>query len=115
MSLLEEAYEPCKMIDIKRVSDGAGGFETTYVDGVEFNAAIRRDSSTLGKIAEKQGVTDLYTITTKKSIVLRHPDILKRLSDGKIFKVTANGDDNRTPASASLNMRQVSAEEWSVN
>jgi hypothetical protein len=37
-----------------------------------------------------------------------------RNSDGKIFRITSDGDDNHTPKSATLDMRQVSAEEWSL-
>ena len=40
--------------------------------------------------------------------------MFKRLSDGKIFRVTSDGDDKYTPSSANLNMRQVSCEEWEL-
>ena len=63
------------------------------------------------RIAEKQGVTALYTITTRKNVNLQYHDILKRSRDGKLFRVTSDGDDKATPGSAGLNMRQVSAEE----
>jgi hypothetical protein len=57
-------------------------------------------------------VTGLYTIITEKNINLQYHDVVKRLRDEKIFRVTSDGDDKRTPASAGLNMRNVSAEEW---
>ena len=41
--------------------------------------------------------------------------MVRRASDGKIFRVTSDGDDKRTPRSAALNMRNVSAEEWIPN
>ena len=63
------------------------------------------------RIAEKQGVTALYTITTRKNINLQYHEIIKRVRDGKLFRITSDGDDNATPGSAGLNMRQVSAEE----
>ena len=43
--------------------------------------------------------------------MLSYNDIFKRKSDGKIFRVTSDGDDKYTPDSAILNMRQVTAEE----
>jgi hypothetical protein len=64
------------------------------------------------RIAEAQGVKSLYTITTTKNVNLQFHDVFKRVSDNKIFRVTSDGDDNKTPASASLNMRQVTAEEF---
>lgn len=92
--------------------DGYGGFKPQWVDGAQFDAAITLDTSMQSRIAEQQGVTALYTVTTKKTINLQYHDAFKRLSDGKIFRVTSDGDDKATPTSASLNMRQVSAEEY---
>ncbi len=45
---------------------------------------------------------------------LEYHEVFKRLRDGKFFRVTSDGDDKHTPASASLNMRQVTAEEWEL-
>jgi hypothetical protein len=114
MSLLEEAMVDCVMQDKITLSDGYGGYITRYIDGAEFKAAIVRDSSLQARIAEKDGVKDIYTITTDKSLNLDFHDVLKRVSDGKILRVTTNSTDRATPDSATLNMRQVSAEEWSI-
>ena len=114
MSLLSEAMTACTMIDKKTVADGYGGYVIEWTDGAPFDAAIVMDSSMQAKIAEKQGVTSLYTITTTKALNLQYHDVFRREEDGKIFRVTSNGDDKKTPVSATLNMRQVSAEEWSL-
>lgn len=114
MSLLSEAMENCTMIDKRTVSDGYGGYTTEYVDGAPFMAACVLDSSMQARIAEKQGVTALYTVTTNKAINLQYHDVFRRESDKKIFRVTSDGDDKRTPTNAGLDMRQVSAEEWSL-
>lgn len=115
MSLLSEAMESCTMLDKKTVADGYGGYTTTYEEGAEFKAAIVLDTSMQARIAEQQGVKALYTITTEKAMNLQYHDVFKRNKDDKIFRVTSDGDDKRTPASASLNMRQVSGEEWALN
>jgi len=112
MSLLEEAMENCVMIDKTTQPDGYGGVITTWTEGAEFIAAIVFDTSMEARIGEQQGVTNLYTVTTKKNMNLQYHDVFKRLSDDKIFRVTSDGDDKRTPNSASLNMRQVTAEEF---
>lgn len=114
MSLLSEAMENCIMLDKRTVADGYGGYITTWVEGASFQAAVTFDTSMEARIAEKQGVTSLYTVTTNKAITLEYHDVFKRVSDGKILRVTSDGDDRFTPASANLNMRQVSAEEWSL-
>ncbi len=114
MSLLNEQMETCTLIEIRRVKDGYGGYDEAYYDGIDFKAAIVLDSSLQAEIAKKEGVTGLYTITTDKALTLRFHDLLRRESDGKVFRVTSNGDDKKTPDSATLNMRQVRAEEWSL-
>ena len=114
MSLIDEFKSPVCFLEKKRVPDGEGGFVTTWQEGAKFSAAIAFDTSIEARAAEKQGVTSIYTIVTEKSVVLEYHDVLKRLFDGKIFRVTSDGDDKYTPASSALDMRQVTAEEWSL-
>lgn len=114
MSLLSEAMENCIMLDKVTTPDGYGGITTSWRDGAPFTAAIVYNNSMNARVANVQGVTSLYTVTTAKNVNLQYHDVFRRESDGKIFRVTSDGDDNRTPASASLNMRNVSAEEYEV-
>ena len=112
MSLLDNAMTPCVMMDRTTASDGAGGYIPICVEGAEFDAAITFDTSIQARVGEVQGVKSLYTVTTRKSMNLQGRDIFKRLEDDKVFRVTSDGDDNKTPPSARLNMRQVTAEEY---
>lgn len=114
MSLLNKAMEECTILDKRTTADGRGGFETSWIDGAQFYAAIVFDSSMEARRAEAQGVTALYTITTNKNVNLQYHDVVRRGSDQKIFRVTSDGDDKHTPNGAGLNMRQVSAEEWEL-
>ena len=114
MSLLTQAMEDVVMLEKKRVPDGEGGFTTDWVDGVQFKAAISFDSSMQARTAEKQGVTSLYTITTPKNANLQYHDVLRRVRDGKVFRVTSDGDDVITPEGASFQFGQVTAEEWII-
>lgn len=114
MSLLSAAYEPCVIINRAIVPDGQGGVVTTWTDGATIQAAIVLDNSMQAQIGAVEGVTAVYTITTERGINLQYHEVLRRVSDGKIFRVTSDGDDKKTPTSATLNMRQVSAEEWSL-
>lgn len=117
MSLLDEYMSMtggCVLLDKRTVSDGLGGYTVTYTEGAEFDAAITLDTSMQARTAEKQGVTALYTVTTSKAMNLQYHDIFKRKSDNKIFRVTSDGDDKHTPPSATLDMRQVSAEEYTL-
>lgn len=114
MSLLNEMRTECVIMDKKSRPDGEGGIFKEWAEGAKFMAAITLDTSIEARAAEKQGVTGIYTVTTEKGITLEYHDVFKRLYDEKIFRVTSDGDDKYTPASAALNMRQVTAEEWSL-
>lgn len=112
MSLLDEAMESCILLDKVTTADGYGGYRTEYRDGAVFSAAIVFDTSMQARTGEKAGVTSLYTVTTRRALTLQYHDIFRRERDGKIFRVTSDGDDKYTPASAGLDMRQVTAEEF---
>lgn len=114
MSLLSDAMTTCVILNKQTEADGYGGYITTWTDGAEFKAAIVLDSSMEARIGEKQGVTALYTVTTSRALNLQYHDVFRRVEDGKIFRVTSDGDDKKTPKSAGLDMRQVSAEEWEL-
>lgn len=111
MSLLSDAMEACVMLDRQTTLDEYGGFINTWVDGAGFQAAIVFDTSIQARAAEAQGVHSLYTVTTARNVVLQYRDMFRRSRDGKLFRVTSDGDDKFTPPSATLDMRQVTAEE----
>lgn len=112
MSLLTEAMEDCVFLTKTKVADGYGGYTDTYAEGVGFKAAITFDTSMESRSAEKSGVTSLYTVTTSRAMTLEYHDVFRRTRDKKIFRVTSDGDDKYTPQSATLDMRQVTAEEF---
>ena len=114
MSLVDNAMEKSYIIDKITAPDGRGGITTAYKDGAEIKVAYSFNTSTEARVAEQAGATNRFTLTTRRSINLQYHDIVKRDRDGKIFRVTSDGDDNYAPSSSSLDMRQVEAEEWSL-
>ena len=113
MSLLTQAMEDVVLMEKRREPDGESGFlPTVWVDGAPFKAAITFNSSIEARTAEKQGVTSRYTVTAPLNAKLEYHDVIRRLRDGKIFRITSDGDDVQTPASASFQFLQVEAEEW---
>ena len=115
MSLIDAFKEPCVVMNKAKVPDGEGGFTTAWQEGAGFDAAIVKDTSLEARIAEKDGLTNTYTVTTSANAALEFHDVFKRKSDGQVFRVTSNGDDKRTPPVASFEFEQVSAEEWSLS
>lgn len=112
MSLIDTMKVACTMIDKTTVADGQGGTTQAWVDGAKFDAAIIKDSSMQARMAEKQGVTEVYTVTVGKNVQLDFHDVFRRDSDGAVFRVTSNITDSRTPKVASFQFGQVTAEKW---
>lgn len=115
MSLVDNAMEKSNIMDKTTSPDGYGGYKEVYTPGAEIMVAYSLDTSTQARVAQQQGISNRYTLTTRKSVVLKFPDIVKRARDGKLFKVTSDGNDNAPPNTSTLDIRQVEAEEWSLS
>lgn len=114
MSLIDVYKEDCVMMDKVTVEDDYGGFTPTWQEGARFKAAIVKDNTLSARVAEKQGVTEIYTITVDKGLSLNFHDVVKRVSDGATFRVTSNIHESETPSVASFQIGQVTAERWSI-
>lgn len=112
MSLLLSSMEPFVMLDKISAPDGYGGFVREWTEGAQFDAAVVLDSSTAARVGAVHGLTAVYTVTTPRAVKLKRYEVFKRLSDGKIFRATSDGDDKKTPKTAPLDMCQVNAEEY---
>ena len=114
MSLLYDAFEDFTIMDKSTVPDGYGGTKKDWTEGMVIKGAMTYNGSTQSKIAESMGAIGAYTFTVRKNVLLDFHDVLKRVKDGKIFRLVNDSDDMKTPDSATLDMRQYSAEEWSL-
>lgn len=114
MMLYEQMMDDCMFLEKKRVPDGLGGWKTEWVDGASFKAAIKKDNTLQARQAEKDGLTEVYTITVAREVPLDFHDVIKRLEDGQIFRVTSKPKDNQSPEFSTINFGQVSAETWAL-
>lgn len=112
--LYEAMMTPCRFMEKVRTSDGMGGWTTAWTEGEQFEAAFLKDNSTQAELAEKQGVTETYTITVFRQVPLDFHDVVKRLSDGATFRVTSNKKDNESPTFSAIDFGQVKAERWTL-
>lgn len=115
MSLIDEMMEEFVLMTKVKESDGEGGFNVSWSEGASFKGIATLDTSMRTRIAEAEGFTNTYTFTTAKNVELDFYEVVKRKRDGKIFRITSDGSDNSTPESASLDMRQYSAEKWRLS
>jgi head-tail adaptor len=114
MSLMDDYVASCVKLVRESTADGEGGFSTVWKDGNSFQAVITLNSSAEVTKAEKKSEASTYIVTVTRSLDLNYHDVFKRLTDGKVFRVTSDGTDKKTPERATLDMRQVTAEEWEL-
>ena len=112
--MITDFFDCLVMIDRKSLPDGYGGFEMQYVEGAEFKGGITTENSTQARIAEKEGVTALYTVTVLPNIPLNYGDIIKRKNDNKYFKVVSDPNDMQTPKVSNMKFKQAQAELWTM-
>lgn len=110
--LIDSMMESCVFMVQKRIPDGSGGQKTTWTEGEPLRAAIVRDTSTEARIAEAAGTVEMYTVTVSRSVHLKFHAVIKRLSDGKTFRITSDNAEVRTPACTALDIAQSTAEAW---
>lgn len=114
MSLLDEAMEAFTILNKAVIDDGYGGVITTWSEGATIQGALVYNTSSQQQIAQELGSTSSYRFTVRKALALDYHTVIQRKSDGNVFRLTSNSDDNKTPGSAGLNMRQYTAEEFKL-
>ena len=112
MTLIESMMEDCVFLNKVKVDDPGGGYKDDYQDGVTFKAAVIKNSSNEAQIAEKSGISEIFTIVTDKSMTLEFHDVLRRVSDGEIFRVTSRAVDSKAPTASTVPIAKVTAERW---
>lgn len=113
-TLLDSMAESFVMLDRRTVQTPTGGYASVWQDGVTFQAVIRKDSTMQARVAEKQGVTELYTIVVQKGFPLNFHDVIRRAKDGLTYRVTSNIADNEAPEKSSIKVGAVTAERWDI-
>lgn len=114
MSLIDDFKVPCTLLEKTRVPDGEGGWVVSWRDGMPFEAAIVLNTSNEARVAEREGMTSIFTVTTERNMGLDFHDVFRRETDGDTFRVTSDSQDVQTPDRASFQFAQVTAEKWSL-
>lgn len=112
--LYERMFEPFVFLEKRHVPDGEGGFVESYENGYEFEGTAVLDTTLQARIAEKDGLYNVYTVYTRKKVRLAFGDIVKRVSDGMALRITSNGYEKTTPAGSAIDLNAASAERWEL-
>ena len=109
--LIDDFKEKCKLMEKQTVSDGAGGFETKYVESIEFECAIVTSATVSQRVAEKTLGKASFQLTVPLDLNLDYHDIIKR-EDGTFIRCTSESEHVKTPKGSSFQFRQVTGEQY---
>ena len=112
MNLIDVAKKDFVVMNKLQVDDDYGSVQRVWTEGATIKGIMAYDSSTQMKVALAMGAKSEYNFIVAQNINLDYHTVLKRKSDGKIFRLTSNSDDLESPTGSPLNQRQYSAEEW---
>lgn len=111
MSLLEDFARKCVLMEKTRQPDGEGGWlPTVWAEGAEFVNYQALDTSMEARIAEKQGVTSVYSVLVDTAVPIEYGDYFKDLGTGLTYRVTSGPAEKQTPKSASFSLKYFTAE-----
>lgn len=105
-----EHSEQAVLLEKTRVSDGMGGYVTSWTESLEFQALITLDSSVEARLAEKSGVLDNYTVYVEKTLPIESSDYFKRKSDDAVFRITSSPDEQATPDMSGMDFKVFTAQ-----
>lgn len=108
--LLGSVAKKCILMERMRISDGESGYITTWTEGVEFNNYQGLDTSMEARIAEKEGVTSVYSALVDKALPIEYGDYFKDLESGKTYRVTSEPDEKQAPKISTMNLKYFTAE-----
>lgn len=114
MSLLDDFARPCVLMEKTRTPDGAGGYIVSWTEGAEFQNYQALDTSLEARIAEKQGVTSVYSALVLKDLPIEYNDAFKDASTGLTYRVTSNPDEKQAPKSSTFDLKYFTAERWNL-
>jgi hypothetical protein len=112
MNMLFEMGEECCYMNHLRIDDEVGSSVETWSEGSKFIATIAKNSTTEAVVAERQGISEIFTVVVRKGVNLDYHDVFKRLSDGQMFRVTSWTKDSEAPIRSTVQIAKVTAERW---
>lgn len=114
--LIDDFMETFTELTPIQTSDGEGGTVTTWMEGDKFLGAAVKGSMPEMVAAERAGEAPEYTLTISATtlVKLAYHDVVKRDSDGMIFRMTSSTSDSRPPKCATFDFLQVRCEAWQL-
>lgn len=110
MTLLESRMRDFCILDKTSTPDGYGGVSVVYKDGAPFKAAAIVLQSNELEIAYQSGTKRIYAVFFKPTVGLEYNMRVKRMEDGKVFRITATPETAQTAPFSALNLLRTTME-----
>lgn len=111
---MRDFYEALCVMNWISQPDGGGGFVWDWQDGATFSGGIVLNSTTQMQIAQQTGTKAVYTLTTSVRMPFEAGDVVKRMRDDALFKITSDPEDMKTPSISDISGWQVTMERVTV-
>lgn len=109
--LLDSVGTKYVLMEKKRMPDGEGGWlPTQWTEGAQFENYQALDTSMEARIAEKEGVTSVFSGLVKKDLPIQYGDYFKNTETGVVYRVTSDPDEKKAPKISSLDLKFFTAE-----
>lgn len=106
----KDFYEDAQIIDYVSKEDGLGGVRWEQIPGARIKAGFFVNNSTEAVLAGRLGNKAIFTVQTDANVELEQNDVIQRKSDGRMYRITSNAFDMTTPAVATDQYRECTAE-----
>lgn len=111
MTLLESRMRPFCILDKTTAPDGMGGTTVIYRDGAPFEAATTMLQSQELEVAYQSGQKRIYAIFFKPTVGLEHNMRVKRVENGRVYRITATPEPCQTAPFSALQLLRTTMEE----
>lgn len=112
MSLVKQRETEFVVINETLIPDGYGANKSTYTEGIHFFGAMVQTNANQVRAGNQQAEIAVYSLITPRNVRLDYHDKIKRLADGRTFRLTSHNGNEYTPETAGLDMRVCTAEDW---
>lgn len=114
MSLLEQQAQDFVILTKTSAPDEQFGRETTWTAGAAFSGTLGYIKASEMTTAQQEQNARLYGLYVGKEINLQYHQVIRRVADNEVFRVTNPGYERCTPPSSPLNKRLIEVEKWEL-
>lgn len=108
--MLTDYFEPFALLERTQTPDSLGGTTAKWRDSLIFEGGVTFVPGAETTVAGLRALRTVPVLAHDFDVTLRQDDVVRRLSDGAVFRVAGHSADMRTPACADLRFAQVPVE-----